>query len=375
MVNGQLYDDDYTVLNSETGAQVGTIGSSGYGYASITTVDPVLGMAFQLNTSAQYSQLPNRIQPFSLATLTAGASSIPVNLQLATNGLGPIASPYRLTRWGSNGLAFRNSVSVYALRSNVVKDLSSQQADLSVSLAATGASSTGAQTTYVATVVNAGPAAATEVALTALVPATGVLVSATPTSGFCTTGSSTGCNLGTLAANGQATVTMVVNQLSPGTASTFVQVSASETDPNPANNQATLTAAITGATYSPAPTLASISPATIQSGSTDTPHPRQWNGLRPRLDDPDGWLGPAHQRGVCDAADGDRSGCKPGHARLACHRRREPGAGRRYFRHAAAVGLYGHQSRREPHHLRAVYPAPSSRHSVPRCRSATPSKR
>ena len=106
--------------------------------------------------------------------------------------------------------------------------------------------------------------------LTASIPSTGVLVSATPSSGLCTGDTTVTCNLGFLATNAQANVTLVVNQLTAGTALTTAQASASQSDPNSADNQATSTLTITGATYTVAPTLSSISPATVQSGSADT---------------------------------------------------------------------------------------------------------
>jgi hypothetical protein len=48
------------------------------------------------------------------------------------------------------------------------------------------------------------------------------------------------------------------------------QVSASETDPVPANNQATSTLDITGSAYNLAPAVSAISPTAIASGSNDT---------------------------------------------------------------------------------------------------------
>ena len=48
------------------------------------------------------------------------------------------------------------------------------------------------------------------------------------------------------------------------------QVSGSETDPNQANNTASASVTVTGSTYNLTPSLSSISPAAIESGSSDT---------------------------------------------------------------------------------------------------------
>jgi hypothetical protein len=78
------------------------------------------------------------------------------------------------------------------------------------------------------------------------------------------------CDLGTLGSGSTATVTLIVNQLTPGSAITTVQVSASQTDPNLSNNQSTSTVNITGAAYAPAPVLSSVAPSAILAGSLDT---------------------------------------------------------------------------------------------------------
>lgn len=267
--NGVMYDDYRSALGVETGALVGQLGASTTS-TSPTAIDASLGLAFVLDTPVTYSQLPTQIQAYSLSNFTAsGTAVIPVSVQ-TTNNYSPVAIPTSMFRWGANGLAFRNSVSVYSLRSNLVKDLSTQPADLSVSLAASGPNATGTQSTFVATISNAGSATATEVVVTAVPPTTGTLVSAVPSTGTCTTGSTFTCDLGSLPSNGTATVTYVVNQQTPGTSVMSLQVSGSQPDSNLTNNQVSSTATITGATYSAAPTLTSIAPSTIVAGSAAT---------------------------------------------------------------------------------------------------------
>ena len=272
LASGRIYTDFATVYDSETASLLGNfaIPANYSSYPAPVAIDSTLGLAFVLDASVTYSQLPNQIQIFNLTNFTqSGTTAIPVNL--ATNSFGePVSPPYGLVRWGTNGLAFRNSVSVYALRSNLVQDLSATPADLSVSLATSGPNTTGAQTTYTATVSNAGPSSATETSFSAALPSTGVLVSATPSAGSCSTSAAVTCDLGTLSSGITATVTLVVNQLTPGTASMTVMASSSQADPNPTNNQSTSSITITGSTYTAAPTLLSITPSTVLAGSTDT---------------------------------------------------------------------------------------------------------
>ena len=268
VVGGRTYTDFGTAFDAESGSSVGTF-VSGANNAIPIAIDPILGLAFILDSTVPYSLLPNRIQLFNLTNFaSAGTAAIPINVE--DNLSGPEDPALRLTRWGANGLAFRTGASIYAFRSNLVADLSASPADLGVSLTPSGPNVTGAQTTYVATISNAGPANASEIALTALLPSTGALVSATPSSGICSTGLNVVCSLGALAKGATATVNLTVSQLTAGTSTTAVQVSASQTDPNLTNNQAASTVTITGETYTVAPTLLSITPSAILAGSTDT---------------------------------------------------------------------------------------------------------
>jgi trimeric autotransporter adhesin len=266
IASGTLYTDFGQAFDAESGALLGTF------YATGTTVaqgpvfaDTTLGLAFILDnsTSNAYGSY-NQIQTFHLSDYTSAATSaIPVGIPSATGGS-------HLTRWGTNGLAFRTSLGVFSLRSSLVKDLSSVNADLGVTLQTTGGSTTGTTTTYTATVTDNGPSPSTNIALTATIPSTGLLVSATPSAGSCSTGFVVSCNLGGLASGASATVAFVIQQINAGTATVTAQVSGSENDPNPANNTGSASVATTGSTYNLTPTLAAISPAAIESGSSDT---------------------------------------------------------------------------------------------------------
>jgi uncharacterized repeat protein (TIGR01451 family) len=105
--------------------------------------------------------------------------------------------------------------------------------------------------TYTATVQNAGPAAASGVALTDKLPKGVELKSLKTTQGTCKGTNVSGvitvnCSLGAMAAGGSATVTMVVGRLPAGTITDTASVTAqSPADPNSADNSATVTTTVT----------------------------------------------------------------------------------------------------------------------------------
>lgn len=270
IAGGTLYTDSGHAFDAESGTLLGTFYQTGTTVAQGPTVaDTSLGLVFTLDSSSSISNgNDNQIQVFNLSNYISTGGAIPVGIP-STSGFTGTYSPSHLSRWGTDGLAFRNGGGVFSLRSNLVKDLSAVNADLNVTLTAAGGTTTGSNTTYTATVTNAGPSASTNVALTATVPSVGVLVSATPTAGTCSTGSSISCDLGGLASGSSDTVTFVVQQTTAGTATMTAQVSSSENDPNPANNSASASVTTTGSTYSLPPTLTAISPAAIESGSND----------------------------------------------------------------------------------------------------------
>ena len=272
IAGGQLYTDFGQASDAESGALLGTFYSSGTTLATgPSTADATLGKVFILdNSQANSFGNYNQIQIFNMSDYTLASNAvIPVGLP-ATSGYTYDSYPSRLTRWGTNGLAFRNNVGVFSVRSNLVKDLSSTSADLAVQLVATGSNTTGSNTTYTATVTNLGPSASTNASLTALIPSSAILVSATSSSGACSATNGVSCDLGGIASGGSATITLVVQQTAAGSAIMSVQVSGSENDPNAANNQATSTTTITGGVYNLVPTVTSIAPSAILSGASDT---------------------------------------------------------------------------------------------------------
>ena len=274
VAGGRTYTDLGTVYDAEAGALLGTFYVTGSVVAQGPTVaDTNLGKVFMLDNPQGYvySYGYSQIQAFNISDFNASSTSIvPIGVS-TSNNYSPSGNASHLTRWGTNGLAFRTGIGVYSVRANLVKDLSGTSADVAVSLTSSGGTATGGNTTYTATLVNNGPSTATDVALTAQLPATGVVISATPTVGSCSSSSAgVACNLGSLANLATAKITIVVLQTAPGSVDASAQVNASETDPVLTNNQSTATVAVSGAMYNLTPAVASISPSGIRAGASDT---------------------------------------------------------------------------------------------------------
>jgi len=274
VTGGRTYTDLGTVYDAEAGALLGTFYASGTIAAQgPTTADTTLGRVFILDNPQGYASVNgyNEIQAFDLNTFNLLANNtIPVGVQTTST---TVSNSYasHLNRWGANGLLFRTGIGVYSLRSNQVQDLSGTTADLAVNLTSSGATATGANTTYSAVVTNNGPSTATGISLVANLPATGVLVSVTPTAGSCSSSALiVTCNLGSLANQATATVNIVVLQTTAGDVVASAQVSASENDSDSSNNQSSTTVTVTGATYNLQPSLTSIAPSGIKAGASDT---------------------------------------------------------------------------------------------------------
>jgi uncharacterized repeat protein (TIGR01451 family) len=93
--------------------------------------------------------------------------------------------------------------------------------------------------TFTVTVTNRGPGAVSAITLTNVVPAGLALVSVTPSQGSCNSaGGVINCNLGSLAVNGSASISVTANATTSGGFSDTATVSLFETDTNPANDSA-----------------------------------------------------------------------------------------------------------------------------------------
>ncbi|MBK8150618.1 MAG: DUF2341 domain-containing protein [Acidobacteria bacterium] len=124
--------------------------------------------------------------------------------------------------------------------------------------------------TYSFTVTNHGPLVATAVVLSDNLPASVIFGSATASQGSCSGTASVTCDLGDIANNGMATVSVVVNPNAAGTIVNSAGVSSATTDHNTANNNAS------ASTVANAPNTADLgitqtdSPDPVRVGNTLT---------------------------------------------------------------------------------------------------------
>jgi uncharacterized repeat protein (TIGR01451 family) len=121
-------------------------------------------------------------------------------------------------------------------------------ADLAVSIAASPSpAKTGQKVTYMITVLNAGPGAAASVLLNAALSSQSTFVSATMSQGTCITpvkGASgvVSCSLGTMSSGATSSVQILVTVIvKKNSITNIVSVSSSTSDPNVANNTASIT--------------------------------------------------------------------------------------------------------------------------------------
>lgn len=281
--NGRLYLTSGKVMDPETQALFGTFAAQGP-----IAPDSSVGKAFMMNASAQYSSTYDTISAFDESTFVrVGTAQFGGGNWSSTNYYYP--SNVRLLRFGQDGLAFRSDTQVFLLHSKLVRDLSSTQADLAVTLSAPTTGTTGTNITYTATVRNNGPQSANNISFVDAGDASMSIVSITPSQGACAGSGVLRCNLGTLASGASATVQFTATPLSSGTASFYGTVSADESDPNMANNTATGTTTVTGSGYALAPSVYSLSPSVAAeksigitvsiSGQNFTAASKvQWNG-------------------------------------------------------------------------------------------------
>jgi uncharacterized repeat protein (TIGR01451 family) len=116
-------------------------------------------------------------------------------------------------------------------------------ADLAISLSAfPNPVVAGSNVTYTIAVTNTGPSAATGVTVSGLLPPTVNVLSTNATQGSISISNSfLAWNLGALSNGTSASLTIVAKTTSSGTFSTTASVLATQTDPDPANNAATIT--------------------------------------------------------------------------------------------------------------------------------------
>ncbi len=205
--NGDLYASSGQVFSASTGGLLGTFYTAPTTPATGPVVsDSTLGLAF-----VGYTNYTGGAQVLSFNESNFNAiGSIPVN----GVGVGGYPTTFqKIVRWGQNGLAliaqasaFSDVNQIFIFQTPLVADLSSSPADLAVTLTAPATAATGSAISWVATVSNKGPNAASGAALSMSLDSSLIINSITPSQGSCGTGPQFTCNLGSLADGASATV-------------------------------------------------------------------------------------------------------------------------------------------------------------------------
>ncbi|MEO8431172.1 MAG: DUF11 domain-containing protein [Acidobacteriota bacterium] len=136
---------------------------------------------------------------------------------------------------------------------------SGTSADLSITKTAAVAPGDPLALTYTLTASNGGPAAATGVTVTDVLPAGLQFISATPSQGTCSGTSTVVCALGTLGSGASATVVLSVRATTPGPVSNTARVRGNEPDPFPSNDSSSITVPLGSANGIPVLSPASLS--------------------------------------------------------------------------------------------------------------------
>jgi uncharacterized repeat protein (TIGR01451 family) len=123
-----------------------------------------------------------------------------------------------------------------------------------------------ANLTYRLIVTNKGPSPATNVVATDNLPIGINFVSATPTQGFCSGTTTVTCNLGSLAQNAFAVISIVVVPQSAGTLTNNASIAGSENDPDMTDNSASLQTVVNSPSTGPAMNDPNLSVKTVVNG-------------------------------------------------------------------------------------------------------------
>jgi uncharacterized repeat protein (TIGR01451 family) len=209
----------------------------------------------------------------SISGLPAGANAVlnPASVQITdaaakssvlsvTTGANTPVGTYPLTVTAISG-------SLQHTATASLKVVSSQSADLS--LVQTGSPNpaiAGTTLSYRITATNNGPATATNVQLTDTLPASVTFASVTTTQGTCVGTGTINCNLGSLSNGATAVVTINVTPNASGQITNTASVAGAETDPDTANNTATVSTVVDPQVLAPLMLDQNLAVKTITSG-------------------------------------------------------------------------------------------------------------
>ncbi len=261
MLSGTVAPNPVTVGNQITYTiLIKNAGPDGAGNVVFTDTLPA-GVTFVSSLASQGSCTGTTTITCNLGTLAAG-STAGIDIAAVPHVAGTltdhasVASSTTLT--GNNPLQIVSTATA-----------TGNPADLAVTAtAAPNPVTVGSPLTYILTVHNNGPNAAANVLASDTLPADASLVSATTTQGSCFGSFAIACNLGTVAAGASVKITIVVTPTQAGTAIDHANVSSSNPDPTPGNNDATVTT-----TVNPAVGGGTVTPADLSMTKTAAPNP------------------------------------------------------------------------------------------------------
>ena len=270
--NNRVYAANGSVLDAATGNQLGQFSmassssSTGVTPASGAVVsESALGRAWVLPSSYNANNYVNQIIAFDEATFN------PIGSQPIT-GLAPAPFPNvsDMIRWGQNGLAFHTATQLYVVKTQLVKDLSTSPADLSVSITAAATAATGTVSSYTVRVANQGQNSASGVVLTTVLPSNVIGGTFTASQGSCSGSGVLYCDFGNLANGSSATLTFSFTPTTAGPLTFTSYTNSVSFDPTASNNQANASITVTGSDFNASPAVTQISPAMVQAGSPAT---------------------------------------------------------------------------------------------------------
>lgn len=222
------------------------------------TITPLAGFTGTVNLSA--TGLP--------AGVTAGFNPASVNITDATSKTSTLTLTTTAgTPLGNHQINISSqSGSLTHTAPITLRAISPTSVDLALTKTASpNPGQAGVNLSYRLSVINNGPATATNVTVTDTLPAGVAFVSVATTQGACSPGP-VNCGLGDLAAGASAVITIVVTPSTPGQISNTASVSSSETDSDTSNNSATVNTVIQAAAVSPQMLDANLTVSTVISG-------------------------------------------------------------------------------------------------------------
>ena len=270
--NGRLYTPNGIVSDATTGATLGQFSttSSGSSTASAAT-GPIVSDSTQnrawIAVNNFFNSSGTQVTAYDEQTFLPIGSVQVTGLGAVPSSVGSSSSPADLVRWGQDGLAFHTNSQLFLLHGNLVKDTTSTPADLQVSVQVPTTVTTGTPFTFTVQAKNLGTSAANGAVLAMTMPGTMIFGSASPSQGSCNGAGVVYCNLGDVASGTTATLTVTATPTTAGAAQVSATVDSQTFDPVQSNNIAMGTTTATGAYFAPVPTVISLSPNAIATGT------------------------------------------------------------------------------------------------------------